>query len=65
MYENLSKAELLKHLQDLKGRIESLEEENTGLFNELERIRKSEHRYRMIFDYSYISIWEEDYSEVH
>ncbi|MGC9312016.1 MAG: histidine kinase dimerization/phosphoacceptor domain -containing protein [Sediminispirochaetaceae bacterium] len=65
MYENLSKTELIKHLCDLKGRIESLEEENTGLFGELERIRKSEHRYRMIFDYSYISIWEEDYSEVH
>lgn len=65
MYENLSKTELLKHLQELKGRIESLEEENTGLVNELERIRKSEHRYRMIFDHSYISIWEEDYSEVH
>ncbi|MDY7028454.1 MAG: histidine kinase dimerization/phosphoacceptor domain -containing protein, partial [Spirochaetota bacterium] len=65
MYENLSKAELIKQFQELKGRIESLEEENTGLVNELERIRKSEHRYRMIFDHSYISIWEEDYSEVH
>ena len=65
MYENLSKSELLKRIEALETRIESLEEENTGLFGELERIKKSEHRYRMIFDYSYISIWEEDYSEVY
>ena len=48
----------------MREAVRSLEEEKVGLLEELDRIRKSKHRYRMIFDHSYISIWEEDYSEV-
>ncbi len=65
MYEKRTKAELIKHLHELKAQIETLENEKTDLFKELGRIKKSEHRYRMIFDYFYISIWEEDYTEVY
>ena len=45
--------------------IEQLKQENHALKAKFEQLKRSEFRYRMIFDHSYVSIWEEDYSEVY
>ncbi len=42
-----------------------LEQELKELREKYNRLQHSEFRYRMIFDHSYVSIWEEDYSEVY
>lgn len=45
--------------------IERLKQENLALKQKYEQLKGSEFRYRMIYDHSYVSIWEEDYSEVY
>jgi len=45
--------------------IEQLKREKQALQEEFERLKRSEFRYRMIYDHSYVSIWEEDYTEVY
>ncbi|MCF7915805.1 MAG: GAF domain-containing protein [Spirochaetaceae bacterium] len=42
-----------------------LEQELKELREKYNRLQHSEFRYRMIYDHSYVSIWEEDYSEVY
>src|SRR6056297_1354399 len=46
-------------------KIFQLEQELKELREKYNRLQHSEFRYRMIFDHSYVSIWEEDYSEVY
>lgn len=46
-------------------RIEELKAELRDLRKEYDELKRSEFRYRMIFDHSYVSIWEEDYREVY
>jgi len=45
--------------------IEQLKREKRALQEKFEQLKRSEFRYRMIYDHSYVSIWEEDYTEVY
>lgn len=63
-YEDMTKPELIRKLRDLEAENLTLRDSGAALDRKLKKIRESEHRYKMIFDHSYISIWEEDYSAV-
>ncbi len=48
-----------------EDQIEQLRREKRTLQKKYDRLKHSEFRYRMIYDNSYVSIWEEDYTEVY
>lgn len=45
--------------------LQKLREENRTLKKRIKELSRSEERYKAIFDHSYVSIWEEDFSAVY
>jgi PAS domain S-box-containing protein len=62
--ENKTKEPVLEEMPLLRREIAALRALENGYSGEEEELRKSENRYRALFEHSPIPIWEEDFSEV-